>query len=937
MLSAKNAAKRLACAPDYVGKLCREGKLDGKRIDNAWYVSLRSLNEFEHNRVIAKGERAKELAAERRKENEAYRKVNNLPVLPPKTADTVTSQKPFNFAGQSHIKKAGVFALGASLLFASLVFAGAASSTINPQSLTAALSQVESPFFALTPVSLPQGTTTTASTGGFLSSILAYLFGGNTTSPQLATNSPAPSQPLPPESSAAPRLPAEPAANSAAQTATQSPLQTIVQNITQPVIEKDVVTTESGITQADLDTQLNELSNSLKQLIYQNQSAPGSLPSSGGYNNNIALSQIIDHLSNVTITGGSITGATLSNVTGDFTGTFTSTNTATSSFQGGIDLTSGCFSVNGVCIGNGAGTASATGTPGLIQFTDGAVLASDGSLSFSTTTQTLTTNNLAIAGGLTFTSGGFGNCTLKTNPSGTVVCGTSGGGGTDGNWVFFNNSGLFLATTTNQVLIGSTATTSLAALEVQSQGSNPAAYFNGAVGIGTTSPFATFAIVGNQFVSGNFTAANITATGTLSVSGLATVSNLFATGSTTLQNVTALNATTSQATTTNLAIAGISSALLKTLSNGAVVAAISGTDYQAAGNYATFGYLFPGNATSTQIAFNGGLTAVNLLATGSTTLQNFTAFNATTTNATSTSLFASTLGASTLGVNGSYFSSLLGTGLTNNAGVLTVSTTSLGLLGTSSLSALAPLAFNASTGAFSISQAGLSTNGYLSSVDYNTFQNKISSSSLSGGSVISYNSSTGLITTTGGTLGAGNYTFPSDVVVDGNATTTNLAITGVTSSLLKTLSNGAVVAAQAGVDYQAAGNYATFGYPFPSNATSTQIAFNGGLTATGATTTFLAVTGSSTINLLNLSNALGVGSGGTGTSSAPSYGQLLLGNNAGGYSLVSTSSLGIVSSGNTTPFGQTFEINNQGYLAPDHHHLARKQRFCFAGFFNSSG
>ena len=110
------------------------------------------------------------------------------------------------------------------------------------------------------------------------------------------------------------------------------------------------------------------------------------------------------------------------------------------------------------------------------------------------------------------------------------------------------------------------------------------------------------------------------------------------------------------------------------------------------------------------------------------------------------------------------------------------------------------------------------------------------------------------------------------------ATTTNLAITGVTSSLLKTLSNGAVVAAQAGVDYQAAGNYATFGYLFPSDATTTQLAFNGGATFTGATTTALAVTGSSTIQTLNLSNALTVTNGGTGSTTLTG---LLKGNGTG--------------------------------------------------------
>jgi len=71
-------------------------------------------------------------------------------------------------------------------------------------------------------------------------------------------------------------------------------------------------------------------------------------------------------------------------------------------------------------------------------------------------------------------------------------------------------------------------------------------------------------------------------------------------------------------------------------------------------------------------------------------------------------------------------------------------------------------------GAITITQSGTGANGYLSSTDFTTFNNKISSSSLSGGSVISYNSSTGVITTTPGTFaGSSGYTFPSDLIAGG--------------------------------------------------------------------------------------------------------------------------------------------------------------------------
>ncbi len=59
----------------------------------------------------------------------------------------------------------------------------------------------------------------------------------------------------------------------------------------------------------------------------------------------------------------------------------------------------------------------------------------------------------------------------------------AGGGGADGNWVFFNGSGIRLATTTNQVLIGASSTTTLNIFETIGSG-----YFSGSLGIGTTTP-----------------------------------------------------------------------------------------------------------------------------------------------------------------------------------------------------------------------------------------------------------------------------------------------------------------------------------------------------------------------------------------------------------------------------------------------------------------
>ncbi|MBX9765378.1 helix-turn-helix domain-containing protein, partial [Patescibacteria group bacterium] len=65
------------------------------------------------------------------------------------------------------------------------------------------------------------------------------------------------------------------------------------------------------------------------------------------------------------------------------------------------------------------------------------------------------------------------------------------------------------------------------------------------------------------------------------------------------------------------------------------------------------------------------------------------------------------------------------------------------------------------------------------------------------------------------------------------------------------------------------------------------------------TITNATITGGS-VTATAFSGTLGIGSGGTGTSTAPAYGQVLLGNNSGGYDLVATSSLGISGGGSLT-------------------------------------
>jgi|GEM_PF-1552608 hypothetical protein len=72
----------------------------------------------------------------------------------------------------------------------------------------------------------------------------------------------------------------------------------------------------SYVTQDELTAQLTEAANALRSLIYQNDSAPGSVYATGGYMNDIALSNRIDNLSGSSNGPLTISDASFNNVSG---------------------------------------------------------------------------------------------------------------------------------------------------------------------------------------------------------------------------------------------------------------------------------------------------------------------------------------------------------------------------------------------------------------------------------------------------------------------------------------------------------------------------------------------------------------------------------------------------------------------------------------------
>jgi hypothetical protein len=131
------------------------------------------------------------------------------------------------------------------------------------------------------------------------------------------------------------------------------------------------------------------------------------------------------------------------------------------------------------------------------------------------------------------------------------------------------------------------------------------------------------------------------------------------------------------------------------------------------------------------------------------------------------------------------------------------------------------------------------------------------------------------------------------------ASTSNLTISALQNGLLKVNASGVVSLATAGTDY------ANFGYLFPGNATSTLLSFDGGLTTSALTLGSLNGPLHANNGVVSATTSIGVLYGGTGLTSAPSYGQLLVGNSSGGYTLTATSSLGISGggSGGNVPAG----------------------------------
>ena len=432
------------------------------------------------------------------------------------------------------------------------------------------------------------------------------------------------------------------------------------------------------ITQSSLSTQLNELSNSLKQLIYANtgsagQSQAGTVGqgqySSGGYTNNIALSQIIDQLNgtvlnNVTVNG--ISGLTpadipalnyLSSSGGTTTGALTVTgytNLATTTVTGGLTV-------------NGNTNITEGG-----QLTVGDKIIAPGEIGLGTSSPVA---KLAVQ---------------STNPNQTafLIYGTSTQASPFVDIFSSANANLFRITASGNVGIGTTSPAQ--ALSVQGGG-----YFSGDLTVGGN--FSGGTVLFNTSSSTNFIALNATTTSATSTSifsnaghfasgvvdsltsAASTITNLIAT-TITDTNLTSTNSTTTNATSTNSFVSNF------TATNGVMTNA-SSTNATSTNLFSTIGH------------FASGI--VDTLTGTLATITNFIATNSTTTNATTTNSFISSLVAGNATSTNSFATTASSTNLFTsalNAGGNALVVTSTGNVGVSTSSPFSKLSVTGTVG-----------------------------------------------------------------------------------------------------------------------------------------------------------------------------------------------------------------------------------------------
>ncbi len=161
-----------------------------------------------------------------------------------------------------------------------------------------------------------------------------------------------------------------------------SAIKKVINNYLAPTPKQDAALSilPNYVTKKDLDSRLKLLSEEFIKKISAININPVSGDDLANIYRQIALTQRIDQISNVTInnsyiSSGSVGGVSVTNIVSNTGSTsipnLVVNNTSTSTFAGGVAITGGCISVNGTCVGGGGGSGTPGGSDGQIQFNSG--------------------------------------------------------------------------------------------------------------------------------------------------------------------------------------------------------------------------------------------------------------------------------------------------------------------------------------------------------------------------------------------------------------------------------------------------------------------------------------------------------------------------------------------------------------------------------------
>src|SRR3989344_5724835 len=231
----------------------------------------------------------------------------------------------------------------------------------------------------------------------------------------------------------------------------------------------------------------------------------------------------------------------------------------------------------------------------------------------------------------------------------------------------------------------------------------------GNVGIGTTSPYAKFSVVGGT--SGTVIAADAITGFSGNLLDLKVASTTKFVINQNGDFIASGKSTTTNATTTNFAVSSIASSLLKTNAAGSLIAAIAGTDYVSGSSFFAFPWTQTtyGNSTSTTLGFlNGFLSAASSTINSSFKLP---------------TLSSGGLGVDATGLVYSGATTTAGTGLTYSGGAFSVDLgTSIDISDETNLTG--GLGLTLTDDDLACDTADTDTFGCLTATDWDTFNNK---------------------------------------------------------------------------------------------------------------------------------------------------------------------------------------------------------------------